>query len=93
GWLGLEAPELGRLLYATTRRVEDDVAEHWPELGVTPAVDPVAGAGRWIIRALRSWRADPPVEEVPGAILDFAARLAGDPTRRVTELTQEIVEG
>ncbi|HSG78406.1 MAG TPA: HD domain-containing protein, partial [Acidimicrobiia bacterium] len=85
-WLDTEPTPLARRLYGAAQAIEHAATDHWPELHTAPATDPVAATGRWILRALRSLRSEPGIEEGASEILELAARVSRDSARPLTEL-------
>ncbi|MBK5266244.1 MAG: HD domain-containing protein [Acidimicrobiia bacterium] len=70
-WLGQEVIEVGTRLQAA-RRTAEWLADHqFPRLGTSP--DPVAGVGRWLVRALRR----PSTETYSSAFAQAAGALDG----------------
>jgi [protein-PII] uridylyltransferase len=88
GWLDAEPVSLARRLYGAARAIEHEAAGHWPELDTAPAGDPMAATGRWILRALRSLRSEPGIEQGASEVLDLAARVCRDPSRPLTDLDE-----
>ncbi len=72
-WLGREMAEAGSELQLARRAAERLADERWPRLG--EAADPVAGLGRWVVRALRR----PPDLSSSGGFAQAVAALDGPP--------------